>query len=163
MSSSRATSTRCPPSFLLISYLSTPIHFLKRARNASRRRDVQASSRCLPACDRDIRPGPTRTTSTATLNQNIRSTRTNRTLHIIQHKVANCHTIGWLTFSSVVCLIDDDAIVGDTGKGNARISHAGHGAGVAGDGLDAHAILGVLDFGVLEEHSFDCVVAASTD
>jgi hypothetical protein len=43
------------------------------------------------------------------------------------------------------------------------VGHAGHGSGVAGNGLDSDAVLGGFDLVVGEEDGLNCVVGTAAD
>jgi hypothetical protein len=132
-------------------------------RAASSTRYIQARSRHLSARNTNLRPCPISTTSTTALNINIRRRALHSPLHIIEHEVLDRDAVRRVASRTVVGLVDDDAVVSDARERDIFVGHAGYGAGVAGDGLDAHAVLRVFDFGAGECYRGDGVVGAATN
>jgi hypothetical protein len=102
-----------------------PIIHLKTATNTrASTRQVQTRSRHLPSSNTNIRPRPISTATASTLNIDIRRRALNRSLDVIQDKLANRNTIGWVACSSVVSLVDENAVVGDSREGDLLVGHA---------------------------------------
>jgi hypothetical protein len=141
-----------------------PIIHLKTAANTTASTgQVHAIRSDLPSSNTNIRPRPISTAAASTLNIDIRRRALNRSLNIIQDKLANSNTVGWVACSSVISLVDENSVVGDARECDLLVGHAGHGPGVAGDGLDSDAVLRGLDLVVGEEDGLDCVIGAATD
>jgi len=63
----------------------------------------------------------------------------------------------------LVILLNDNAVFGYVGERDVLVGDARDGAGSAGYGLDAHAVVGVLDGGGEDVDGLDDIVGAAPD
>lgn len=60
-------------------------------------------------------------------------------------------------------MLDDDTVLVDVGEGDILVHDVGDGTGGALDGLDAYAIVGVLDDRAEDAHGLDDIVVAAAN
>lgn len=130
---------------------------------ANAKRDETYSS-----SNHNIRPSPTSASTTSTGDNNIITSACNSAASrdVLDGQVSDGDSAGGgssIKISTVVVLLDEDAVFGDGAEGDAAVGNAGDGSGVALGGLDADSIDRGLDLGAREGDVGDGVVGASTD
>lgn len=131
----------------------------------SPRWEVLAPSARLATSNRDTLPRPPGTSALSAKNVNIRSGRGNRARHSVDNQAGDWDTSGWCSGrrSVLVILLDDDTVLGDGGQCDVLVGDALDGSRGVVDGLDTHAVLGVLDGGGGDGDGVDDVVVTAAD
>lgn len=128
-------------------------------------RNTLALAAGFSSSDADARPRPIAAGSIGAEDVDLSSIILNRTSNTIDGKTGDGDTVGGLASrrTVLVVLLNDDTVLGDAGEGDVRVSDVGDGAGGIVDGLDAHAVLGVLDGGARDGDVLDIVVATAAN
>jgi hypothetical protein len=108
---------------------------------ASTARNVLAAGTLLSTSDRDTLPSPVGAATFTTQNVDIGSRARDATCNTVDGKTGNRDAGGGCAGRAAVLivLLNDDAVFGDSGEGDALVGYAGDGAGGTVDGLDADA------------------------
>ena len=108
---------------------------------ASTARNVLAAGTFLSTGNRNTLPSPVRAATFTTQDVDIGSRASDATRNTIDGKTGNRDAGGGCAGRAAVLivLLNDDAVFGDAGEGNALVGYAGDGAGGSVDGLDADA------------------------
>lgn len=133
------------------------------ARSPSRH--IAALSALLPARNRNAIPLPPGARSLSTEQIHRRRTAANGALNAVQRQRRDRNTRSGSAggASVLVILLDDNAVLGDVGQRDVAVGDVVYLSGSAVDGLNADAVLGVGDGGLLDDDAVDGVVGAAAD
>lgn len=128
-------------------------------------RNVLALGASLTTSDGDTGPGPVSAAARSTENVDISSVALDGTGDLREGDIRDLDTVGRGTSGAavLVILLNDESVLGNTGKSDILELDVGDGTGGIVDGLDTDTILGVDNLGVGDGHVFDGVVATTTD
>lgn len=108
---------------------------------ASTARNILAAGTLLSTSNRNTLPSPVGAATFTTQNVDFGSRAGDATRNTIDGEIGDGDAGGGCTGRTavLVVLLDDDAVFGDAGEGDALVGYAGDGAGGTVDGLDADA------------------------
>lgn len=149
----------CPPDLIPIQIDTVCLRARSHAGN------ILTIAASLASSNRDTGPSPVRARVRAAENVNRSGIVSNRASDVLDGEVSDRNAVGGLASwaAVLVVLLDDDAVVGDVGEGDAGVGDVLYAAGGVVDGLDADAVLGVGDGAVGDVDVCDVVVVAATD
>ena len=128
-------------------------------------RNVLALGASLTTCDGDTRPSPVSAAARSTENVDISSVALHGAGNLLEGDVRDLDTVGWGTSGAaiLVILLNNESVLGDTGKGDILELDVGDSTGGIVDGLDTNTVLGVDNLRVGDGHVFDSIVATTTN